>query len=203
MARLQPLLALLLLLVYAASHRTCYVVALELSAPRIAIERRSTLRLRPAGGEPAFDKTVAARGCLLNRNDGQHGGGFKLTLPPHTRGEKESMSGLIMPSKLLVSGELECQVHKVITTGNTTISVASADRQNKVSGDPRWRAAHFEHYAARRCHWSRHVLHCYWSIERVVDSCTHRFGCMLRCALHHAQGHSRAIRLDGVIGAAA
>ena len=144
----------LLLLAASASLLRCAVVALEITGEqqRVAIERRTALRLRPAAGEPPFDATIAARGCLLNRNDGKHGGGFKLTLPPHTRGEKEFMNGLIMPAKLVAGAdghgsELECLVQKVITTGNTSVSVAAADKTNKVSGDPRWRPAHFEHYA--------------------------------------------------------
>ena len=101
-----------------AAYCVMTVTALQPSDPqqRLAIERRTALIIAPSQGEPKFTADLSARGCLLNRNDGDSGGGFKLTMPPHTRGEKEFMNGLRMPAKLLPSGELECLVHPVITT---------------------------------------------------------------------------------------
>eukprot|EP01052_Picozoa_sp_SAG31_P060924 SAG31_NODE_20047_length_585_cov_0.845679_1_plen_167_part_00 len=91
-----------LLIIMAASQQQHLrlACALQLVVPsispagqqRLAIERdNQTVRLMPSAGEPPFPAGTTR--CLLNRNDGDHGGGFKLTLPPWTRGDMNFMSG--------------------------------------------------------------------------------------------------------------
>ena len=133
--------------------------ALELGPgqpPRTAIERAATLQLRPSAGEPPF--TAAGGGplrCVLNRNDGEHGGGFKLTLPPWTRGLDEGqgpsgfMSGLVVPGRrLTASNSIECDLPPVITSGNTSIALlALGGSATNTTIDERWAPAFVEHFA--------------------------------------------------------
>jgi hypothetical protein len=115
------------------------------SSQRLAIERAGqTVRLRPSPGEPTFAAAAAGVRCVINRHDGDHGGGFKLTMPPWTRGDAAFMSGLVVPGRVISARELECNVPRVITSGNTTLALAAPAN---ASADPRWAAASAEHFA--------------------------------------------------------
>ena len=132
--------------------------ALELGPgqpPRTAIERASTVRLRLSTGEPPFE--AAGRGplrCVLNRNDGEHGGGFKLTLPPWTRGidmgqgPSGFMSGLVVPGRRLTASSVECDIPPVFTSGNTSVALlAPGGSATNTTIDDRWAPAFVEHFA--------------------------------------------------------
>eukprot|EP01047_Picozoa_sp_COSAG01_P006691 COSAG01_NODE_246_length_20450_cov_195.166822_4_plen_556_part_00 len=143
---------LVLELLLAAEAAAALELGLE-QGPRVAIERSTVLRLRTSGDEPPLSAAAALR-CVVNRNDGEHGGGFKLTMPPWTRGLDNGqgplgfMHGLVVPGRRQSASLLECDLPPVITSGNTTVALlAPGGSTTNSTIDPRWRPVFVEHFA--------------------------------------------------------